>query len=96
MLMAHDKSREDTASLMAALGRKARAAARPLVVASAERKQAALLAMADAMLRSEDTILAANAIDVKNGAEAGLSESFMDRLNSIPRAFATWPTAYVP
>lgn len=85
MLMAHDESREDTASLMAALGRKARAAARPLAIASAERKQAALVAMADAVLRGEEKILAANAIDVKNGAEAGLSGSFMDRLKLDPK-----------
>lgn len=84
MLMAHDESREDTASLMAALGRKARAAARPLAIASAERKQAALVAMADAVLRGEEKILAANAVDVKNGAEAGLSGSFMDRLKLDP------------
>jgi glutamate-5-semialdehyde dehydrogenase len=85
MLMAHDKSREDTASLMAALGRKARAAARPLAIASAERKHAALVGMADAVLRGEEKILAANAIDVKNGAEAGLSDSFMDRLKLDPK-----------
>lgn len=84
MLMAHDESREDTASLMAALGRKARAAARPLAIASAERKQSALVAMADAVLRGEEKILAANAVDVKNGAEAGLSGSFMDRLKLDP------------
>ncbi len=84
MQVAHEKSREDTASLMAELGRKARAAARPLAIASAERKHAALVAMADAILRGEEKILAANAIDMKNGAEAGLSGSFIDRLKLDP------------
>jgi glutamate-5-semialdehyde dehydrogenase len=85
MLLANEKSREDTVSLMAELGRKARAAARPLAVASAERKNAALLAMADAILSGEEKILAANAVDVKHGAEAGLSGSFMDRLKLDPK-----------
>ncbi|MDH4987512.1 glutamate-5-semialdehyde dehydrogenase [Aminobacter anthyllidis] len=80
MLKAHEKSHEDTARLMAEIGRKARAAARPLAVASAERKHAALIGMAEAILRRQDEILDANAIDVKNGEEAGLSGSFMDRL----------------
>ncbi|MBT1157768.1 glutamate-5-semialdehyde dehydrogenase [Aminobacter anthyllidis] len=80
MLKAHEKSHEDTAQLMAEIGRKARAAARPLAVASAERKHAALIGMAEAILRRQDEILDANAIDVKNGEEAGLSGSFMDRL----------------
>ncbi|MBA8907107.1 glutamate-5-semialdehyde dehydrogenase [Aminobacter ciceronei] len=80
MLKAHEKSHEDTARLMADIGRKARAAARPLAVASAERKHAALIGMAEAILNREHEILEANAIDVKNGEEAGLSGSFMDRL----------------
>jgi len=80
MLKADEKSHEDTARLMAEIGRKARAAARPLAIASAERKHAALIGMADAILRREHEILDANAIDVKNGEEAGLSGSFMDRL----------------
>ena len=41
------------AALMADIGRKARAAARPLAIAAAERKNAALVAMADAIRRRE-------------------------------------------
>ncbi|PWK76339.1 glutamate-5-semialdehyde dehydrogenase [Aminobacter sp. AP02] len=84
MLKAHEKSHEDTAQLMAEIGRKARAAARPLAIASAERKHAALIGMAEAILRREHEILDANAIDVSNGEEAGLSGSFMDRLKLTP------------
>jgi glutamate-5-semialdehyde dehydrogenase len=84
MLTTHEKPREDTATLMADIGRRARAAARPLAIASAERKHAALIAMADAILRGEDKILAANAIDLKNGEEARLGASFMDRLKLTP------------
>ncbi|GAA4122622.1 glutamate-5-semialdehyde dehydrogenase [Aminobacter aganoensis] len=84
MLKAHEKSHEDTARLMAEIGRKARAAARPLAIASAERKHAALIGMAEAITRREQEILDANAIDVSNGEEAGLSGSFMDRLKLTP------------
>src|ERR1700754_2666745 len=80
MLKTHEQSRENTATLMAAIGRKARAASRPLAVASTAAKNAALIAMADAIERHEKAILEANAIDVANGQEAGLSASSMDRL----------------
>ncbi|TJV71295.1 MAG: glutamate-5-semialdehyde dehydrogenase [Mesorhizobium sp.] len=80
MLKLHEKSGEDTIVLMADIGRRARAAARPLAVASTKAKNAALAAMADAILRNEQAILDANAIDMSNGEEAGLSGSFMDRL----------------
>ncbi|TIV74708.1 MAG: glutamate-5-semialdehyde dehydrogenase, partial [Mesorhizobium sp.] len=80
MLKLHEKSGEDTIVLMADIGRRARAAARPLAIASTKAKNAALAAMADAILRNEQAILEANAIDMSNGEEAGLSGSFMDRL----------------
>ncbi len=85
MLTTHEKSGEDTISLMADIGRKARNAARPLAIASTERKNAALIGMAEAILRGEQAILAANAIDVQNGEESGLSGSFMDRLKLDPK-----------
>ncbi|TGP25175.1 MULTISPECIES: glutamate-5-semialdehyde dehydrogenase [unclassified Mesorhizobium] len=84
MLKQHEKSGEDTVALMADIGRRARAAARPLAVASTKAKNDALLAMADAILRNEQAILEANAIDMSNGGEAGLSASFMDRLKLNP------------
>ncbi|MBN9241978.1 MAG: glutamate-5-semialdehyde dehydrogenase [Mesorhizobium sp.] len=87
MLKPHE-SADDTVSLMAALGRRARAAARPLAVASAATKDKALTAMADALLRNEAQILEANAVDLKNGEEAGLSASFMDRLKLTPERIA--------
>ncbi|QYM71624.1 glutamate-5-semialdehyde dehydrogenase [Pseudochrobactrum sp. Wa41.01b-1] len=66
--------------LMAELGRKARAAAGPLAIASAERKHAALIAMADALLRRKDLILNANVLDVAAAEAAGTAASFIDRL----------------
>jgi glutamate-5-semialdehyde dehydrogenase len=84
MLKLHEKSRDDTVELMADIGRRARAAARPLAVATAERKHAALVGMAQAILRRERDILDANAVDVSNGEEAGLSAALMDRLKLDP------------
>jgi glutamate-5-semialdehyde dehydrogenase len=84
MLKLHEKSRDDTAATMADIGRRARAAARPLAVATPERKHAALIGMAHAILRHEQDILDANAIDIKNGEQSGLSASFMDRLKLDP------------
>ncbi len=79
MLTKLEKS-EDVTALMADIGVHARAAARPLATATAERKHAALVAMAQAIERRMSEILDANAIDLKNGEEAGLSAAIMDRL----------------
>ena len=84
MLKLKEKSNDDIASLMAELGRNARAAARPLAIASAERKHAALIGMAEALVRRQDEILDANAIDMKNGEDARLSSALMDRLKLTP------------
>ncbi|QND57284.1 glutamate-5-semialdehyde dehydrogenase [Mesorhizobium huakuii] len=84
MLKLHEQSGDDTVALMADIGRRARAAARPLAVASTAAKNAALAAMAKAIITREQDILDANAIDVSNGEESGLSASFMDRLKLDP------------
>ena len=73
-----DKAAVET--LMLEIGQKARAAARPLSIASAERKHAALTAMASYIIADMDKILAANALDLENGREAGMAASFIDRL----------------
>jgi glutamate-5-semialdehyde dehydrogenase len=83
MLTRHEKA-EHTEALMQAIGAKARAAARPLAVASAERKRAALVAMAQAIRRREPEILDANAIDLRNGEEGKLGAAFLDRLKLTP------------
>ncbi|MER8483159.1 glutamate-5-semialdehyde dehydrogenase [Mesorhizobium sp. M1322] len=84
MLKLHEKSRDDTAALMADIGRRARAAARPLAVATTAAKNAALVAMAEAIICRDQDILDANAIDISNGHKSGLSASFMDRLKLDP------------
>ncbi|OYR13290.1 glutamate-5-semialdehyde dehydrogenase [Brucella grignonensis] len=70
----------DIAAIMAEVGRKAKAAAAPLAIASAEQKNKALLAAADAVLADKDAILAANKLDLANAAESGMAASFVDRL----------------
>lgn len=84
MLKLHEKSGDDTVAQMADIGRRARAAARPLAIATTAAKNAALVAMAEAIVAGEQDILDANAIDVSNGEESGLSASFMDRLKLNP------------
>ncbi|MER9328153.1 glutamate-5-semialdehyde dehydrogenase [Mesorhizobium sp. M0488] len=84
MLKLHEKSRDDTVALMAGIGRRARAAARPLAIATTTSKNSALAAMADAIMRRQQEILDANAIDMSNGQESGLSASSMDRLKLTP------------
>jgi glutamate-5-semialdehyde dehydrogenase len=80
MLNMHEAGRESVAELMADVGRRARAAARPLSLATAERKYAALIGMAEAVREGAQSILDANAIDLANGEEAGLAPAMMDRL----------------
>lgn len=66
--------------LMNDIGRKAKAAARPLGFASTESKNKALNAMADAILRNKAHILAENAKDLKDVEGGSLLASFVDRL----------------
>jgi glutamate-5-semialdehyde dehydrogenase len=55
-------------------------AERQLAVTSTKVKNAALLAMAEALLTHEKEILKANALDLKAGKKAGMRQSFIDRL----------------
>ena len=70
----------DVETLMAEIGRKARAAAKPLAVASTETKNTALRAMADAIEANANAILKANAEDMVRAEEADLSPALKDRL----------------
>lgn len=63
-----------------AMGQAARAASYELAVAATALKNKALLAMADELERHSADILAANALDIAAGRDAGLSEAMLDRL----------------
>ncbi|MAW88889.1 MAG: glutamate-5-semialdehyde dehydrogenase [Phyllobacteriaceae bacterium] len=80
MLTTDSASKTDIHALMAEMGRRARAAAAPLAIAAPRAKHAALMAMADAIEADMGAILAANAIDMENGVEAGLTPAMLDRL----------------
>ena len=84
MLDRQKNTETDVAALMARIGREARAASRPLATAAGDVKDAALRAMADAIEARETAILEANALDMDNGADAGLSDALMDRLKLTP------------
>ena len=79
-----DQVRADIDSLMAQIGRNARAAARPLAIATADEKNRALEAMAAQIFAGREAILAANAIDLANAKASGVAASFIDRLTLTP------------
>jgi glutamate-5-semialdehyde dehydrogenase len=70
----------DTEDLMNEIGRRAKAASRPLGFASTDAKNRALEAMADAIVAASSHILAANAKDLKDVEGTGMLPSFVDRL----------------
>ena len=74
------KDVENIPALMAEIGAKARAAAAELAFAASERKNAALLAAAEAVWARRQEIVRANADDLAYGAEKRLSPAMMDRL----------------
>ncbi|MGR3759461.1 glutamate-5-semialdehyde dehydrogenase [Roseobacteraceae bacterium NS-SX3] len=74
------KDIENIPALMAELGARAKQAAQTLGTASAERKEKALLAAADAVWDDRAQIIEANAKDLEFGREKGLSAAMMDRL----------------
>ena len=67
-------------SEVVAVATRARAAAARLAPLPRKDKDAALRAMADALVRRADEVLAANAEDVAAGREGGTSEALLDRL----------------
>ena len=71
-----------------ALARAARAAGRSLAVASGSSRNAALMAIAEALVVGADRIAAENAKDVAAGREAGLSAALIDRLTLTPASVA--------
>ncbi len=70
----------DSGSGFADVARRARAAAAELALATRARKDAALHAMAEALLGDEPAILAANAEDLDAARAAGTGEHLLDRL----------------
>lgn len=74
---------------MTDLGRRARHASRAMERASTAQKNAALEAVARAIERERDTLVAANARDVARAKEKGLDAAFVDRLTLSDKALKT-------
>ncbi|OBT16840.1 glutamate-5-semialdehyde dehydrogenase [Vibrio sp. UCD-FRSSP16_10] len=62
------------------LGQRAKQASFTLATTTTATKNQALAIMADELEKQSKTILDANAIDIKNGRDAGMSEALLDRL----------------
>lgn len=74
------KDFDNIPTMMADLGKRAKAASADLAFASAERKHAALIAAADAVWANRAQIIKANQKDLDFGRDKGLSPAMMDRL----------------
>ncbi len=79
---------ENVETLMAGMGLRAKAASQALAIASTETKNAALEAMAAAILARSADILAANRQDLERAEGSGLSASFVDRLTLSEKSIA--------
>jgi len=70
----------DIQQYMAELGRNARAASRQVAAATTGVKNAALLAIADALLTDRAELIAANTLDMQKGRAGGLDAALLERL----------------
>jgi glutamate-5-semialdehyde dehydrogenase len=70
----------DLKAYMQQLGQQARTASRVIATASTETKNAALLAIAEALDSNRASVLSANALDMQNGRDSGLDAALLDRL----------------
>ena len=71
----------DVTALMAGIGRAAREASRELAFAPSAQKDAAIVAAAEAIWADRAGLLEANAADMADAAEKGLSGAMLDRLS---------------
>jgi len=66
------------------IARQARAASRKLALVSAETKNAVLITLAQKLMSQQAAVLAANAADIKDARQNGLSDALIDRLLLTP------------
>ena len=69
-----------TADEVLEVAKRSRGAAKALALMPRADKDAALLAMADALVEATSTVLTANAEDLARGRESGMAEGMLDRL----------------
>ena len=75
---------DDVQAAVFAVARRARVAARELATATRATKDAALHAMADALVAADGEIVGANAVDLERGQANGLKPGLLDRLTLTP------------
>jgi len=78
----------DVTEAVLEVARRAKTASRSLATATRATKDAALLALADALVDATPEIVAANAEDLERGREAGTSPGLLDRLALDPARIA--------
>ncbi len=78
----------DIKTYMQTVGRQAREASRAMARADTNRKNHALLAMAEAIERDADRLLAANGRDLDAARAAGIGEALLDRLSLNAKTIA--------
>lgn len=66
--------------MLTELGKKAKEAEKTLMIATTEQKNKALKYIAQALIENAEEIMQANAIDLENGRNNGMSEAMLDRL----------------
>jgi glutamate-5-semialdehyde dehydrogenase len=66
------------------IARQARAASKKLALVSAETKNAVLITLAQKLMSQQSAVLAANAADIKDARQNGLSDALVDRLLLTP------------
>lgn len=75
---------DDPEAAVLAVARRAREASRTLATATRATKDAALRALADALVAATDRVLAANAVDLQRGRANGMTPGMLDRLALTP------------
>jgi glutamate-5-semialdehyde dehydrogenase len=75
-----NENADDVSAAVFAVARRSKVAATILATTPRAAKDAALLAIADALEAHADDVLRANAVDVERGRADGLTEAFLDRL----------------
>lgn len=82
---ANSVSADEMKAKLLEMGECARNASRKIANASPELKNSWLTAMADALEKDAEKLIAANETDMKNGAAKGLSAAMLDRLKLDPK-----------
>lgn len=80
----HDAAETDVAAQVREVAQRAKVASRALANATRATKDAALHALADALVAATDEIVAANARDLDQGRADGISPGLLDRLALTP------------